>query len=132
MAQGHPVSYLSWGVVGDRPTILDSLLVTNLAYRSSLEQLDVLADLRAAGGEEVVPQVPPVDEADPSLTRVEQLEAALQSSRTIGAAIGMVMATRRVGYDQALDMLKAHSNRTNVKMHALCDEMVHQGKDRGY
>jgi AmiR/NasT family two-component response regulator len=63
-------------------------------------------------------------------TSGEQLEQALQSSRIIGAAIGIVMATRVVDYDGALQLLKARSNRTNVKLRDLCAEIVDQAPSR--
>ena len=60
-------------------------------------------------------------------SQIEQLEEALRSSRIIGAAIGIVMTTREIGYNEALDLLKEQSNRTNVKMRDLCAEMVQSG-----
>ncbi len=59
-----------------------------------------------------------------STRTVEHLEQALQSSRLIGAAIGMVMASRGVGYDEALAILKETSSRSNIKLRVLCAEMV--------
>ena len=45
-----------------------------------------------------------------------QLEEALKSSRTIGAAVGIIMGTRQVSEDVAFDMLKAASNHSNRKL----------------
>ena len=59
-------------------------------------------------------------------TQIEQLEEALRSSRVIGAAIGIVMTTREIGYYEALDLLKEQSSRTNVKMRDLCAGMIRE------
>ena len=63
---------------------------------------------------------------DEELTRkhVEQLQVALQTSRVIGAAIGMVMSSRGIGQDEALAVLKEASSRGNVKLSVLCANMV--------
>ena len=52
---------------------------------------------------------------------------ALQSSRTIGAAVGIIMATRRVSEPVAFDMLKRASQNTNKKIRALAEEIVVTG-----
>jgi hypothetical protein len=66
---------------------------------------------------------------DEELTRsqVAQLEQALRTSRVIGAAIGMVMNSRQVSQDEALTVLKQASSRSNVKLSALCAEMLQKG-----
>jgi hypothetical protein len=66
---------------------------------------------------------------DEELTRqhVRQLEQALRTSRVIGAAIGMVMNSRRVTQDEALEVLKEASSRSNVKLRTLCAEMLRKG-----
>jgi hypothetical protein len=66
---------------------------------------------------------------DEELTRkhVDQLEQALRTSRVIGAAIGMVMNSRQVSQDEALTVLKEASSRSNVKLSALCAEMLQKG-----
>jgi hypothetical protein len=55
---------------------------------------------------------------------VAELQAALVSSRTIGAAIGILMANRRVGQDDALTILKETSQRTNTKLRDLAETLV--------
>ena len=57
----------------------------------------------------------------------DQLEQALRTSRIIGAAVGMVMASRQLDQDDALAVLKDASSRTNVKLSVLCAEMVQNG-----
>jgi hypothetical protein len=55
---------------------------------------------------------------------VAELQAALVSSRTIGAAIGILMASRQVSQDDALTILKETSQRTNTKLRALAETLV--------
>lgn len=54
------------------------------------------------------------------------LRQALQSSRKIGAAIGIVMADRNVGEDEAFAVLSKASQDTNRKLSALAHEVVAQ------
>ena len=57
-------------------------------------------------------------QADGLLSRAHaaDLETALVSSRTIGAALGILMASRNIGLEEALLLLKGASQRTNTKM----------------
>lgn len=116
------------------------------------EQLDDLAGLIAANASDIDALVKRADESDlrqdeseaqaaldrdilatlqidEELTRsqVAQLEQALRTSRVIGAAIGMVMNSRQVSQDEALTVLKQASSRSNVKLSALCSEMLRNG-----
>jgi hypothetical protein len=59
-----------------------------------------------------------------------QLEQALLSSRTIGTAIGILMASRQVGHDQAVTILKEASQNSNRKIRDLAAEIV-ESADRG-
>ena len=52
------------------------------------------------------------------------LEKALVTSRTIGSAIGILMANRNIGQEDALVVLKGVSHRTNVKMRDLAETIV--------
>lgn len=65
-------------------------------------------------------------QADGVLSRehVAHLEAALVSSRTIGAAIGILMASRHIGEEEALSVLKGASQRTNTKVRELAQTIV--------
>lgn len=56
---------------------------------------------------------------------IEQLRRALGSSREIGIAIGIVMITHGIDRDAAVAWLKRRSNESNVKLSALCADMVH-------
>ena len=53
-----------------------------------------------------------------------QMEEALRSSRTIGAAIGMIMASRLVSQNEAFEILTQASQRGNRKLRDLASEIV--------
>lgn len=55
---------------------------------------------------------------------VDELQAALVSSRTIGAALGILMASRNIGQAEALTVLKETSQRTNTKLRDLAEMLV--------
>ena len=55
---------------------------------------------------------------------VAQLETALVSSRVIGAAIGILMASRNIDQDEALTVLKGASQRSNTKMRDVAATIV--------
>ena len=55
---------------------------------------------------------------------VAELEAALISSRTIGAAIGILMGSRGLDQVDALKVLKETSQRTNTKLRDLAQTLV--------
>ena len=65
-------------------------------------------------------------QADGILSRdhVAQLEKALTSSRCIGAAIGILMASRQVPQDRAFELLKESSQRANRKLYDVAAELV--------
>ena len=60
--------------------------------------------------------------------RIAGLEQALVSNRSIGMAIGILMAIRRIGQDEAFDLLRTVSQRTNRKLREIADEVVHTGQ----
>ena len=55
---------------------------------------------------------------------VAQMEEALRSSRTVGAAIGLIMGTRHVSDAEAFEILKAASQNSNRKLRDLAAELV--------
>jgi hypothetical protein len=59
--------------------------------------------------------------------QVAQLEQALRTSRTIGAALGIIMADRHVGEREAFDLLSRRSQGTNRKLRVLAEEVVRHG-----
>ena len=58
---------------------------------------------------------------------VAQLEEALRTSRTIGAALGIIMADRQVDQQEAFALLSRRSQDTNRKLRALAKEVVRRG-----
>lgn len=59
-----------------------------------------------------------------SREHTDQLEKALTTSRTIGAAVGVLMASRDVGQDEALQLLREASSRSNTPMRELAQVIV--------
>jgi GAF domain-containing protein len=60
--------------------------------------------------------------------QITGLEQAVASNRAIGMAIGILMAIRRIGPDEAFDLLRRVSQRTNRKLREIADEVVHTGQ----
>jgi hypothetical protein len=58
-----------------------------------------------------------------------QMEVAQRSSRTIGAAIGMIMASRQVGDDEAFAILKGASQNSNRKLRDIAEDLVRGNAD---
>lgn len=65
-------------------------------------------------------------EADGQVRRehVEHLKTALLSSRTIGAAIGMIMASRNVSEDEVFTVLRKASQHANQKISMIAADLV--------
>lgn len=62
-----------------------------------------------------------------SQQHVAQLTEALHASRRIGAAIGIVMANRRVTEAEAFQVLTRASQNTNRKVRLIAEELVETG-----
>lgn len=60
--------------------------------------------------------------------QISGLEQAVASNRAIGMAIGILMAIRYVGQDEAFDLMRAVSQRTNRKLREIADDVVHTGQ----
>jgi hypothetical protein len=58
---------------------------------------------------------------------IAQLHAALATSRSIGAAVGIVMAFRRVTQDEAFQILSRASQASHVKLRDLALDVVATG-----
>jgi GAF domain-containing protein len=56
--------------------------------------------------------------------RAEQLSVAVTTNRTIGAAVGILMATHRISQPEAFAMLSAASQRVNRKLHDLAADIA--------
>ncbi len=66
-------------------------------------------------------------ELDEAHKTVAQLTAAVHSNRDIGAAIGILMALRRVTQPQAFDLLRQASQRLHVKLRDLARYVIDTG-----
>ena len=84
---------------------------------SHLEESVVDREVIAALTEQVL-----IDRAE-----IENLRLALESSRRIGAAIGIVMATYKVTEETAFTVLRTKSQRTNRKLHDVADDVIFTG-----
>lgn len=60
-----------------------------------------------------------------------QMEEALKSSRKIGAAVGIIMASRDLSEDEAFAVLQTASQRSNRKLRELATELVESGRRGG-
>jgi hypothetical protein len=66
-----------------------------------------------------------------NLARIAQLEQALVTARKIGAALGIVMAARRITQDEAFEVLSTASQQANRKLRDLADDVVRTGDVSG-
>ncbi len=60
--------------------------------------------------------------------RAANLEKALQSSRNIGTAMGIIMSTYHVTQQQAFDLLRMASQGKNRKVTLIADEVIESGE----
>lgn len=60
--------------------------------------------------------------------QISGLEQVVASNRAIGMAIGILMVIRYVGQDEAFDLLRTVSQRTNRKLREIADDVVHTGQ----
>ncbi|NUO36808.1 MAG: ANTAR domain-containing protein [Dermatophilaceae bacterium] len=68
-----------------------------------------------------------LERLDTAETKASQLEMALEHSREIGAAVGVLMALRKLTSEQAFDLLRRASMAQNVKVHVLASRVVETG-----
>lgn len=68
-----------------------------------------------------------LERLDASEMRAENLTHALVHSRTIGAAIGVLMAMEKITQAEAFDRLREASMAQNRKLHVLAQEVVDRG-----
>jgi len=60
--------------------------------------------------------------------KIENLERALQTSRRIGTAMGILMATHKVTEQQAFDLLRIASQSNHRKLHDIAEIVVQTGE----
>ena len=59
--------------------------------------------------------------------KVDNLEIALEHSRDVGVAMGIVMATEKVTRDCAFEMLRMVSQHQNRKLFLVADDVIETG-----
>jgi AmiR/NasT family two-component response regulator len=59
--------------------------------------------------------------------RAEELQRALVTSRQIGMAIGILMERQRLTAEQAFDCLRDLSQRRNVKLRDVAEQIIYTG-----
>lgn len=106
-------------------TDIDSLLARAERSEERADKADIRVDEMQARFEldrELISEL----QADGAVSRehAAQMEDALRTSRTIGAAIGMIMAGRLVTQDEAFEILKRASANKNQKLRNLAAEIV--------
>jgi hypothetical protein len=57
----------------------------------------------------------------------EQLQRALVSNRQIGMAMGILMERHKLTHEQAFDRLRDLSQRSNVKLHDVAEQIIYTG-----
>lgn len=67
------------------------------------------------------------DAAHHALDAAANLQTALRTSRQIGAAIGILMATHKITDDAAFDLMRTASQRTNRKLRDIAEEVMQTG-----
>lgn len=60
--------------------------------------------------------------------KIENLERALQTSRRIGTAMGILMASNKFTEQQAFDLLRIASQSNHRKLHDVADQVVQTGE----
>ncbi|QIM21885.1 ANTAR domain-containing protein [Phycicoccus sp. HDW14] len=60
--------------------------------------------------------------------RTGNLEVALRTNRTIGTAVGVLMASRRLSADEAFDRLRSASSTSNRKLREVAEDVVLTGQ----
>jgi hypothetical protein len=56
--------------------------------------------------------------------RAAHLERSRQTTAQIGTAVGILMTTRELGHDEAMELLRTISQRSNVRVSALAAEII--------
>jgi AmiR/NasT family two-component response regulator len=59
--------------------------------------------------------------------KAASLQRALESNRRIGMAVGILMCRQQLTEDQAVAVLKTHSQNCNVKLRELAETVIYTG-----
>jgi ANTAR domain len=121
---GSPAEYLADWAVGSTTEIS-----TQIAHYEKQHTADqgTIAELQAGGVADrgVIEHL--LSDGLIDRNKILNLEAALVSARRIGAAIGIVMASRKVTEDQAFTILRRASETTNRKLRVVADDVLFTG-----
>jgi ANTAR domain len=122
---GSPAEYLAdWTVAST------SEISTQIAHYEKQHTADqgTIAELQAAGVVDrgVIEHLLSDELIDRN--KILNLEAALVSARRIGAAVGIVMASRKVTEDQAFTILRRAGGATNRKLRVVADDVLLTGE----
>lgn len=91
------------------------------------EGTDVFSPTDVVSGSVLAPLAALVLEAQLRRQDVGNLRAALESSRTIGMAVGILMANHGIGRDRAFELLRDASMALNVKVRDVAAEVTDTG-----
>lgn len=69
-----------------------------------------------------------LERLDEANTTAENLKRALENSRDIGAAVGVLMAFAKVSQNEAFEMLRRTSQDQNRKLYAVAREVITTGE----
>ena len=104
----------------------DEARISELKGQATIDRLD-LAALRAQGDidQHLIAELEAQAVIDRS--QIANLEIALGTARRIGAALGIIMATYRVGEEQAFVTLRIASQHTNRKLREVAEDVLLTG-----
>lgn len=61
--------------------------------------------------------------------QIAQLEEGIKTRQMIGQAVGILMATQRVGADEAFETLKTASQNSHIKLRDIADKVVERARE---
>jgi hypothetical protein len=122
---GRQVAGLGVGSMMSYRMTADGVAIASLNVYSG--DVDAFDDTAAATGLLLATHGGVAASAVAHRTRAEQLEDALSTSRQIGEAIGILMATHKLNENQAFDLLRIASQNTNRKLREIAADVVQTG-----
>ena len=99
----------------------DSFPTSQLAVLAPASERSEGADAKPATQEFIVQMLERLDSAE---VRAENLQRALQHSRDIGAAIGILMARHKLTQEQAFAALRRVSQDSNRKLYSIAQNVI--------
>jgi AmiR/NasT family two-component response regulator len=92
--------------------------------QAAISESDGHADASARVGAEMARLTDDLALADEQLGH---LRTALATNRRIGMAIGILMSLRRIGGDEAFELLRRASSHRNVKLRLVAEDVIRTG-----